>query len=213
MGGLGSGGWNLKHAGTVEIHRRIDAGSLCKKGMLANGTAGSVTWTRSDGNHNSIKLRFEHGHLFLGYRWKYASETEWKDVVQEIQIHWRDNHFGGQTAYFICPGCGANRRYLYGAGELFKCRTCHDLTYATQRERVHDRATRKNQKLRRRLQSDISFEGLISRPKGMHQKTFERLRDEIFEQEDIISQRMVELVQRFTVPSRAASIRTEHFWT
>lgn len=213
MGGLGSGGWNLKHAGTVESQRRLNSGWLCKQGLFTEGTKARITWSSNSGDQNSINVGFQQGLLILAYRWRCGSESDWEQVLQEIELRWRANHYGGRTAYFVCPGCGTNRRYLYGAGERFKCRKCHRLTYATQRERAHDRATRKNQKLRSRLKTDIGFEGAIIRPKGMHRKTFERLRNEIFEQEEIIAERMVELVQRFQGPSKHRANLGTQFWT
>jgi len=64
---------------------------------------------------------------------------------------------------------------LYG-GAIFACRHCHKLDYKCQSESASNRATRRADKIRERLDWEpgiLNGEGL--KPKGMHWKTFERL--------------------------------------
>jgi len=70
----------------------------------------------------------------------------------------------------ICPECCKRVAVLYG-GRYFRCRHCHHLTYACQSEGYHDRLSRKVHKFERRLEEHLG------RPKGMHRKTHERLRN------------------------------------
>ena len=67
---------------------------------------------------------------------------------------------------------------LFG-GSIFACRHCHDLAYDSQRETDDDRAMRRADTIRRRLGWGAGIanpEG--GKPKGMHWRTFERLKAE-----------------------------------
>ena len=68
---------------------------------------------------------------------------------------------------------------LYGGG-IFACRNCHQLAYPSQREADYDRAARRADKIRERLDWE---QGILNpkgweKPKGMHWRTFERLNTE-----------------------------------
>ncbi len=64
---------------------------------------------------------------------------------------------------------------LFG-GSIFACRHCHKLAYASQRERADDRATRRADRLRDKLQWEPGIlNGDGYKPKGMHWRTYERL--------------------------------------
>ena len=67
---------------------------------------------------------------------------------------------------------------LFG-GRVFACRQCNRLAYRSQREADDDRATRRADTIRRRLDWEpgiLNGNGL--KPKGMHWSTFERLQGE-----------------------------------
>src|SRR4051812_23921733 len=73
--------------------------------------------------------------------------------------------------------CGRRVALLYAAGELFACRRCYDLAYASQQESVHQRGLGKALKIRMRLGgSVIMMDDFPDKPKGMHLRTYERLR-------------------------------------
>ncbi|MHB0917106.1 MAG: hypothetical protein ACYC1G_04985 [Thiobacillus sp.] len=66
--------------------------------------------------------------------------------------------------------------YLGGSGS-FACRHCNHLTYSSQRETVSDRALRLTRSIREKLGWDLSLlDQNILKPKGMHWKTYRRLR-------------------------------------
>lgn len=68
--------------------------------------------------------------------------------------------------------------YIGGSG-IFACRHCYKLAYASQRETDDDRALRRADNIRRRLgwEADI-LNGEGDKPKGMHWRTFERMKAE-----------------------------------
>ena len=68
---------------------------------------------------------------------------------------------------------------LYAPGRYFACRDCGGLSYATQSEGAGDRASTKAGKLRKRMgwQAGI-LNGEGCKPKGMHWKTYFRLKSQ-----------------------------------
>ena len=67
---------------------------------------------------------------------------------------------------------------LYAPGRYFACRQCGGPGYATQKEGAGDRASTKADKLRKRLGWEAGiFNSNGGKPKGMHGKTYQRLKD------------------------------------
>lgn len=83
-------------------------------------------------------------------------------------------HFGGSRPWMVCPKCKARRATIYIGP--FTCQQCAQLTYATLKATESDRARRRAQKIRVRLQwtgDVLETEG--SKPKWMRWPTFHRL--------------------------------------
>jgi hypothetical protein len=106
-----------------------------------------------------------------------------KPVYQKVPITWTACRFGGRRPWFVCSVssvgryCGRRVAVLYGAGELFACRRCYGIAYASQQESSLYRWLRKAQKIRKRLggSSDI-FDVFPDKAKHMHWRSYERLR-------------------------------------
>jgi hypothetical protein len=198
MGGFGSGGHNLRHRGTVEGWRRIDAAFLQKRGLLTDGWAGTPTWTSDDGETHLINVFGGRDEIRLSYRQR-VNGGPWQDVDERVAIEWSPRTYGGAQAYFLCPRCAARRRYLIGAGVRFLCRACHGLVHASSRQRPGDRATRRNQKLRARLGVGQGLGDWIGpKPKGMHARTFDRIRGRIHAAEADVHDDMLAVLNRLT---------------
>lgn len=91
--------------------------------------------------------------------------------VQPVAVEWTSCAFGGSRAWFRCPACGRRAAILYGA-DVFACRDCLHLAYKSQQEAPHDRALRRAQKLHERLGGTGILVDPISKPKGMHWRTY-----------------------------------------
>jgi hypothetical protein len=86
-------------------------------------------------------------------------------------------HLGGQRHWFTCPRCSKRVAVLYAPGRYFACRQCGGLGYATQKEGAGDRASTKADKLRKRMGWEAGIlNGNGGKPKGMHWKTYQRLK-------------------------------------
>lgn len=175
MGGMGSGGHNLRWRSTVEGWRRIDAGLFRTRGLLRDGVEGSVTWMSDSGETNLIRVFGGRDQIRLSYRYR-SNGGPWQDVEERVAINWSARHHGGAQAYFLCPECGARRRHLIGAGRRFLCRACHGLVYGFSREGPSDRVFRKMWKVKRKIGADLALGGRRGpKPKGMHTATHARL--------------------------------------
>jgi hypothetical protein len=66
---------------------------------------------------------------------------------------------------------------LYAAGDLFACRHCYGLAYASQSESPRDRYSSRAQKIRMRLGGSPNLlEPFPEKPRGMHWRTYNSLR-------------------------------------
>jgi hypothetical protein len=75
---------------------------------------------------------------------------------------------------------------IYSIGKYFGCRICGNVAYQTQNETWRDRLFTKADKLREKIGADPgALNPLpIFKPKGTHQKTWDRIRWQIMRLED-----------------------------
>jgi hypothetical protein len=72
--------------------------------------------------------------------------------------------------------CGRRAAVLYGAGELFACRLCYGLAYASQHETPMHRSISRAQKVRLQLGGSASLvDRFPKKPRRMHWRTFLRV--------------------------------------
>jgi hypothetical protein len=182
MGGLGSGGWFRygSKKSTTDSQHQIDIRWMKKSNMLRPGTTGSLSWSRHGKETGSVGYRMEENQMTLHYKHRLHG-GEWKQVEQTIPFDRTPCNYGGCRTWFRCPHCMKRVAVLYGAGKYFLCRCCHDLVYASQQEDRCARLARKSRKIRGRLNASQSLmELVLFKPKNMHQKTFDRLRYEVY---------------------------------
>ena len=112
-------------------------------------------------------------------------EIDGEPVSHYLSFTWTPCHFGGKRPWFICRHCGRQVGVLYILGVELRCRHCADLAYRSQSENKWRRATRRANKIRRRLRDEgNSFLSIPPRPKGMHHTTYYRLAEKLYEAED-----------------------------
>lgn len=186
MGGLGSGRRNTSTLGRVESHRSIDLVHLRREGYLRVGWEGRWNWLRDGRVIGSVNIRAEHDGIRLVYQVR-ISEGDWEHVTDKIAIVRTPCRYGGDRPYFVCagkPGSACGRRVLtvYGSGRLFLCRHCSRFSYRIQSEDTAGRTRRRAIKSWRRLGGEDRTV-MHQKPKGMWQRTFERLIDRAIQAE------------------------------
>jgi hypothetical protein len=165
---------------TTDSYRSIDIRYLNRKGFLRPGASFTLRWIRNGEHTGSIHASTTWHSLVLAYRTRPRGSDEWQQQEYPVELARTPCYYGGERTWFLCParGCGRRVAVLYGGG-IFACRHCHQLAYESQREQPHDRALRRAQAIRMKLGGSGSmadpFPGIS---KGMHWRTYERLRDE-----------------------------------
>jgi len=182
MGGFGSGRPNGSGRPKAESCRSLDVNRLHHEGCLRAGWYGIWQWMRDGERVAWINLLAAFDHLDLTYRVRIGG-GDWEDISESVRIVHAGCSYGGARPYFICPGvvkgrvCGRRVTRLYVPGRYFVCRHCNRLSYASQSEGGLDRILRRANKMRQRLGGDPGMASSFPmRPKGMWQRTYERLR-------------------------------------
>ena len=117
-------------------------------------------------------IRAKPGRLILS-RLDYASEK------CLLNLEWTPCNYGGSRAWFLCPrtDCARKVAILYYCGSDFACRQCRRLAYDCQQESAKHRALHAAVKVREKLGGSGSLvDPFPPKPKGMHWRTYERLR-------------------------------------
>lgn len=98
---------------------------------------------------------------------------------QKIELDSIDCNYSGDRTYFLCPGDGCGRRCvtLYLVNDLFRCRQCLGLLYASQTKDTFGRLLWQANQIRQELGGEPGTSQLIaSRPPGMWKSTYRRKR-------------------------------------
>ncbi len=180
MGGPNSGrrsGWTSK--ATTDSFISIDARRWSREGYLKPGARFRWQW-RNDGEpFANVSASVERGRVILSYKQRSHGE-DWQEMEYPVYLASTPCHMGGARQWFLCParGCGRRVALLYG-GAVFACRTCHQLAYPSQRQSRYDRALRRAENIRSRLDWVPGVaNGHGGKPKGMHWRTIHRLCNE-----------------------------------
>lgn len=131
MGGSGSNRWatTVTRVSTEGL-LRLDIRMLAREGGLRPGTSSEVRW--SDGSSITIEVDDPRA-LTLEYHTR-TGNGEMVLVHEIIPLLGTPCTFGGTRMWCGCPGCGTRCAILYGFNGLFRCRSCHDLTYGSTRK-------------------------------------------------------------------------------
>ena len=149
---------------TVEQTRSLEIGPLQRDGYLSAPKQDWLIWRREGGEITGM-ARVE---------W---DGTQLRIRNQVIDIVRTPCRFGGYRLWFRCV-CRRRVSAMYSPnGGRWGCRHCYRLTYATRQAIPRDRQLLRAQRIRRRLGgSPNMLEPFPPKPKGMHRRTYDRLR-------------------------------------
>jgi len=174
MGGFGSGRRGGRE--TTADYRRLDVRRLHRAGVLVPGRRCGWQWMRR--GEKIADIGIEAGESFIRLRYSATSGGERKSYDYTVMLSRTGCTYGGARPWFLCPCCGRRVAILYG-GAMFACRRCYRLAYEVQREDDMDRIARRADAIRDRLGWEA---GILNpdgwKPKGMHWRTFWRLKAE-----------------------------------
>ena len=152
---------NNKQTTTEEVHS-LDISQLEKNSYIY------PRWTYSYEQRDST---------FIGYTIA-SDELIISETHQTVPLDKTRCNYGGYRYWFKCPQCNERSGVLYKKDSKCLCRHCHKMPYSSQRESEVYRLVRKIRKIRKRLGAPSNLsEPILLKPKGMHWKTFEYLRD------------------------------------
>lgn len=159
----------------------VSVGELRKNGLFVAGEIGELdlskksNWTNGSWDGFCFKTDIHNDGIGILY---ISAKDQHGSIVFEQQVYIRPLklHYGGFRFWLECPCCGKNRDAIYLMGGSFACRVCHDLSYKSQNAIMPVRMLYKAQAIHQKLGgSGMVLYGPPEKPKGMHQKTYEKL--------------------------------------
>ncbi|OYT15016.1 MAG: hypothetical protein B7C24_15300 [Bacteroidetes bacterium 4572_77] len=145
------------------------------------------------------RYNITHDHLSEQHKHFELIETDKKTRVVKFNINnqtqqvalIQDNSSVSNKLYITCPCCQSKRQHLYAVKNVYACRECLGLHYATQAERPRDRLIRKIRKKRKSIwgadwpevNNLFAHPQYWPKPKGTHWKTFYKAKDELYQLE------------------------------
>ena len=101
-----------------------------------------------------------------------------KPYQYSIQLTKTSCNYGNYRHWWLCPNCSKRVAVLYCAG-AYVCRHCIGANYSSQLQTKTDRIYSKLNALRERLGWSVGIiNGIGSKPRYMHHKTYKRLLNE-----------------------------------
>lgn len=190
MGGFGSGRNYYAATPDVESCRRLNSDSLSDLADCEDGERVTISW----GDDTSIRARVvntSQSDRADGIRLTYTAHADGDSTQHEYRVpfDYTEPHFGGVRVWFECPRCGTRRGKLYlpPSQQRFACRECYGLQYRSSRDSGNKmkRARQRYKKAFAKADKDNRTphpEGepwAPEKPKGMHQETFEQLKEDL----------------------------------
>ena len=162
---------------TCEQRLALDVRYLARHGMLEPGPRRTLTWYRGDQRTGAVRIKGYGNGIILEAR-VWTGEC-WRPVEQRLNLASTHCNLGGQRPWFLCPDCGRRCAIVYSVQGWFTCRLCARLNYESQRTMIREGARNRLRAIRQRLgASGNLLEPFPPRPKGMHRRTYDRLRQE-----------------------------------
>lgn len=134
--------------------------------------------------HKTLDIREQQHfvHSLNGKRSGITSATVDKKYTIEVEFTSTPCNFGGRRYWFVCQMCGENRLVLRLSKGRLICNSCTPAPFKSASVSKKDRAAIKRKQILKKLGYDASYDLMVLsghfKPKGMWQKTYDRLRSE-----------------------------------
>lgn len=177
VGGCGSGSWPRGfRRESLDGRFAIDVRQWKREGLLVPRALFETSWGVSGRVLRGILVHVGDDEIILAR--DHPVGLGMRDARVRIGLSYTPCHFGGRRVWFKCPSCEQRSAKLYDGGSPdFACRKCCRLPYRCQGETGAHRAGRRAHKLRARLGASHDLADPVShKPRGMHWRSFERLR-------------------------------------
>lgn len=168
-GGMRYGAGRPGHRAKAEQLQRVDIRAWHRGGYLMAGRSFSWNWNRGGEPTGSIGV-LVHGRESLTLQYMIGDDGRQRDGSQPIRLAHTACHYGNTRPWFVCPLCQRRAGLLFMRWGRFACRHCQRVAYSSQSDDGLDGMWRKQAKIERRLGKHWQ------RPKGMRQKTYDRLK-------------------------------------
>jgi hypothetical protein len=178
----------------------IDVLDWNRHGYLRFATTFDRTWSVDGEEVGSLTCASKRRTVAL-----YGREGFFGSAFQKqcIDIVWTPCRFGGERPWLVCSAMRSGRRCnrratkLYAFKSPFACRLCHQLAFASQYMPKDEMNARKAQKIRRRLAGEGELpDAFPPKPRGMHKRTFDRLRQLHDEAEEAAAAGLINFISR-----------------
>jgi hypothetical protein len=165
---------------TTNDYRGMDVRWLHRRGLLKPGSDFTLRWSRNEVETGSVGGRATHDSIVLSYRHSRGGSDQWVSKEYPVQLAWTPCNYGGLRSWFLCPAPGCGRRVaVHYSVDIFACRHCCRLAYESQRDQIYEWALSRAQSIRMKLGGSGSMAvPFPDKPKGMHWRTYQRLRAE-----------------------------------
>lgn len=191
MGGYGSGRVGQKTL--ITNLRFLNVRWMNKHGLLKSKGVKTINWSCNGKPWGKMEVLVEEDCLHLIYK-ESRNDGPWKERDIVINLLKTPCRFGGYQYWFECPVCRRRVCTVY-LSDTWCCRHCGHLAYPSENEDELERLRNKALMLKEKLGGEYWI-----KPKGMHQKTYDRLREAFLEAEakanDAIDEKLRELNQR-----------------
>jgi hypothetical protein len=206
MGGYGSGRkWGKP---TADASLRVDIAWMLRRGFAKVGQSitGNLSWSRGDQPAGNVGYTCDlrdpdKATLVLFYTITDNRSGEEREYKQRIGLSYTVPHYGGKRWWMNCPVNGARvaKLYMPQGAEAFASRAAWRLGYRSQRVSGQDAAFERLFRLQRKLGCEQGWGHGITRPKGMHHRTFDRHCERYWELDDECGRESLLFLERIGV--------------
>jgi hypothetical protein len=160
---------------------RLSLDEIRVSGAFRNGAESCCTWTGGGGSDRGVaRLHVSSQGDSISITVQTAGAHDGGRTFNfSIRLVYTSSQLGGQRAWFECPNCRGKKVHLYVVPSLgaLACGPCLRVAYRVQSLSPMDRMWYRLDKLEQRLGGGGRSWDKVSRPKGMHRRTFLRLSD------------------------------------